>query len=327
MRHLIGIGFMICTVFAATVPNTAMALRTQGTYSGESCFVKVRTGWDCWGCKDYFYYCTKDEGKRSKCDDITCNKDDKAWQYSNDKQTHEISGSYYYCCIDADKTDGKFVKVDSEDSPYFLADDSQQIKDKGLTKNEIIKQKELGNGQTCNEIWKYSVCGDEPILAQGCFEANDCEFGYIMRKQSDGKMKCVQPCGDDQVFESAVSDNCITCPSTQYQGVVYPNQKYKQNGTTAEEKSEFTDTANLLGYCVKCDPDTSFFNKKTKQCVSKETFKQKGKEAMKKCWPCAAKGTGDEGSDKDVNLFKRCLEATDPSDYVKDYCNFYNSSN
>ncbi|MBD5391631.1 hypothetical protein HDR66_02385 [bacterium] len=292
-------------VFVGIAPNVADAAHhNRGHYLNGGCAVFVHCNW-C--TTDHFYYCSNDMTKKSDCDGRKFNHADSVKGRHNNGDKFNWDGKQYYCYIKPGETDGTYIRSDAK-SFYKQNDNGEDITEE--------KMKTLENGLVCKQIYKYNIASDEPELVQDCNKPDDCEIGKVMREKN-GQQKCVAPCSGGQVFESADSDNCIACPTTQYQGIRYPDPN---------DPKGFTDTVNLLGYCVKCDSATSFFDAKEKTCVSKGDFEQKGKAVMKTCWPCAAKGTGKEKSGgNEVKLFEKCLINDTPDEYVKNNCNFYNT--
>ncbi len=137
-----------------------------------------------------------------------------------------------------------------------------------FSKSEIITV-DLGNG-TCTYERITNVCGE--VIDNPCTEPTKCTDGTILRNDS-----CVTPCDGNTAFESTTSNKCIECETTRYQGI-----------------SKNSSGSNI---CIKCDSGTQFFDTKTQNCVSKDTFNRITKEAMEKCYGCP-----------NNVLFKECSE-------------------
>lgn len=123
------------------------------------------------------------------------------------------------------------------------------------TNTTATKELENGNG-TCNYTKRINICGDDE--STDCTAPDKCNPGTTLRNGA-----CVAPCANNTAFESATSNTCIACETTAYQGINH-------------------DT-NL---CIKCDPDTQFFDTQTKKCVSKTSMTRITSAAMKKCYGC-----------------------------------------
>ena len=134
---------------------------------------------------------------------------------------------------------------------------------------ETIEKKQLTNG-TCNYTKRVTICGEEE--STDCTVPDTCSDGAVLRNG-----ECVTPCSGNTAFESTTSNKCIECETTRYQRI-----------------SKNSSGSNI---CIKCDSGTQFFDTKTQNCVSKDTFNRITKEAMEKCYGCP-----------NNVLFKECSE-------------------
>jgi len=213
----------------------------------------------CWRDTKYnkhwaYYYCgaqgAKCDGKKSKGHDTVF------WQYHGDSFTFTTSPTETYFCCDGTKTaEGQYVRADR-----WIVD----------TKTEKVPVE----GGTCNKLIQTDACGGQHIIE--CNEADNCSSDRIYRNG-----ECVKPCGENEVFASLDSNTCIACEQTPYQGIAE---------LTGTKKSRiFRKHKKTIKYqaCVKCDKDTEFFDRHTKECVKKETLQMLSMEKMKLCWRCS----------------------------------------
>lgn len=112
--------------------------------------------------------------------------------------------------------------------------------------------------------------------------------------------ECTKLCPDGYAFEKSDSNKCIPCEATIYQGI--DNSQKVKNTTLLQ--SEITDKI-----CVKCAPDTQFFNKKTKKCIDKDKMNKFNKQDMKRCAFCPT-----------TTLFKQCLSCTENCATINKAC-------
>lgn len=198
----------------------------------------------------HYYYCGSQDigckGHRSAARDQhhTLYDGDKLKFTTGNKET-------YWCCGGTSTQDGIFVKGDN-----FYTETKTTVKN-------------LGNGAKCNQITRKTVCGETEFI--DCDTPDQCSPGAILRND-----ECVAQCGDDEVFESAISNKCVTCETTATQG---------------PSKDHLT--------CIKCDKYTEFFDRKNKKCISRDSvkFTQYSKEAMQECWRCPR------------DLFNKCVKS------------------
>lgn len=197
---------------------------------------------ECWRDSKYpgngwaYYYCgaqaAKCDGKKSKGHDTVF------WQYHGDSFSFETDDKEtYWCCGGTKSAEGKYFRSDS-----WIVD----------TKTERMAIP----GGSCNKKIHTNVCGE--TYTEECTEPDTCDPGLTLRNKV-----CTKPCTENQVFESALSNTCIDCETTGYQG------------PSLDRNS-----------CIKCDKDTEFFNREQKKCMKKSTFSKYSQESMRECWRC-----------------------------------------
>ncbi len=182
--------------------------------------------------KNTFWFCGGNQ--EQKCIGKTASgKRTRTWNKHGDH--FEKDDRTFWCC----DTDGDGVGNYVEGPEY--------------DKTETVTV-QLENG-TCNYIIKKTICGEES--GTPCTKPDNCSAGYVLRNDL-----CVEPCKSTYAFESASSNNCIECLTTEYQGISKEN------------------------ICIKCDPEIAFFDKLKQTCVNKRDMKQVSKNAMKNCFRC-----------------------------------------
>lgn len=227
------IGFIL-----AIVPMVSQALSFKVGYNSE-CYVKDD------GANDEHWFCGSQapscHGNRVR------SKNMPHWQYHGDHFSY--GGKTYWCCHGTTSQQGKYVEA-----PKWILDD------KTVTHEENVA------GGRCTWKEKWNVCGDkdEGQTEKVCTEPQTvlgCAAGY-----TEHNGKCVAPCKDDYVFESATSNNCIKCETTERQAIVQ-------------------------GKCKKCELN-QILDKKTLQCVDilviEKTKIQISAVAHEACWLCVS---------------------------------------
>ena len=110
----------------------------------------------------------------------------------------------------------------------------------------------------CTWTQKINICGeidnpeDECTTAVG---ATECADGYVTHNA-----KCVEPCEDGYVFESATSSKCVKKEVNAHQGVID-------------------------GHRFVC-PDNKFWDVKTLSCKDKTEWTMISNVAFDECWLC-----------------------------------------
>lgn len=196
--------------------------------------------WACWtdddGC-DEFWYCGK-QGK-SCAGDSPWGCDDPYWLYHG--QTFTKHGRTFWCCNGSGTQKGTF----KEGSTW-------------IAESKFVTET-LPEGK-CTWLQKINICGQVDNPGDKCTEATgQCSQGYVSHNG-----KCITACADGQAFESATSNNCISCEASPTQGI--------KNGN-----------------CIKC-PANQFFNINTQSCVDRSTYVHVSDSAYNQCWMCSTPG-------------------------------------
>ncbi|MBD5400788.1 hypothetical protein HDR61_03535 [bacterium] len=266
-------------------------------YAGEhkagadnSCFYDSNPGKSKW----HYYFCGKepiDKNNKIKCsgkeykgadrlDGEKPNGDMKKQLMNHEVFTFTTKEEDTYCCCGGtSNTAGRFEKAKNTQNCYTDDKPTEEIKN-------------LGNGKACKMLTYKTVCGDTHTIDCNTPENETCGTGYIWRNN-----ECAPICGGDTVYESEYTNTCIICKTTVYQGI-------------------FGDAQNK--YCKRCDKDTEFFNRTTKQCIKKSTLMAHSKLAIHECWQCPT-----------TNTQKQCVQAvtnhnttgTPIPDNIKKICN------
>ncbi len=183
------------------------------------------------------------------------------WYYHG--ESFYKDGTTYWCCNGTQSNSGRFVEGAAWE------------------KSEIVT-KQLENG-TCNYEKKTNVCGE---VSGDCTVPDQCNKGSIMRNN-----ECVVLCSGAYAFENDVSNECIPCETTQYQGI------------------------SSSGVCTRCDPGTQFFDKTSKKCIEKNSLETYSKTVMKKCFACP-----------NTDVFKTCIKIFNlPENQQKNDIETYNN--
>ena len=196
--------------------------------SEDSCIVERKNG-------RKFYFCGQSQ---SECAGYKVLKWSTQKAFQNEKSfTSEFDSSRtFYCC----NPDGGARGVWKEGKSWYVTNK--------------VATKQLENG-TCNYQRRINICGGDE--STDCTVPDTCTNGTFMRND-----ECVTNCPDGSVFESETSNVCITCETTEFQGI------------------------NKDQECVQCDPDTEFFDLETKTCVAKAELTHITKEMMMQCHKC-----------------------------------------
>lgn len=190
--------------------------------------------------RNEFWYCgsqdTKCAGYKLK------SSHHRHWLYHGDNFTND--NRKFWCCNGTTSAQGIFVEAAS------------------FYKEDTVVTKDLGTG-TCNWHKRVDVCDN--VIGTECTTPDECNSGYILRNK-----ECVEPCQGDTAFESEVSNTCIECKTTNYQGI------------------------NKDRICQRCNSATEFWDKRAEKCIKKDTLTKMTSQAMKKCYGCTQ------------DLFKQC---------------------
>lgn len=249
------------------VYTTAILLLSVGAaYAGEhkggnnggtnlSCFYDSKPGGGRW----HYYFCGKStercDKKKYKGPGSTENKpNNDSRVILQDLETFTFLTSptdTYCCCGGTTEKSGTFVKAVHARDCY--TDDAP-----------VERTIDLGSGQTCKKLIYKTVCGT--TVKVGCEKPEEeCGTGYKWRNNA-----CAPICTGDKVYESKDINTCVTCETTNYQGI-------SGDANTTEQ------------ICYKCNKDSHFFDKTNKTCIKKSDFKkQYSRPEMKECWRCSS---------------------------------------
>lgn len=237
--------FLLLIILTAT---NAIAKQELKHATDNSCYYISGYGKKSTGNNWAYYFCgasaTKCNGKKHKGHDMM------KLQYNG--EGFSWNGRKFWCCNDEAGTAGHY----EEGNKWIVKEDT--------------KTKSVGNG-TCEQKTQTTICGD--VINIDCDSPGKCDAGYIMRNG-----ECAAQCPDGQAYESATSNTCIDCETTNYQGI----QTIGTNGHKV---------------CKKCENNAKFFDRKTQTCIDKDNFKKIPGWAMKKCFACP-----------NTEVFKQCVE-------------------
>ncbi|MCM1294231.1 MAG: hypothetical protein NC311_01560 [Muribaculaceae bacterium] len=239
------------------IATNAMAKQELKHGSDNSCYYISGYGKKSTGNNWAYYFCgasaTKCDGKTHKGHDLM------KVQYHG--EGFSWNGRNFWCCNDTAGTAGHYEEGDK----WIVHDDP--------------KTKSVGNG-TCEQRIQKTICGDE--ITVDCDSPGTCNSGHVMRNG-----ECAAECPDGQAYESATSNKCIDCKTTNYQGIK-------------------TNTPDGHKICMKCENNARFFDRKSQTCVGKDKYKQIPGWAMKKCFACP-----------NSEYFKQCVEIVqEPSEQL-----------
>ena len=234
-------------VFFITLPILSSgALASNVWIKGDGCMITRSPS------PDWIAWCgdakEKCDGTKAKRRKQTFVNDGALWSVSHDRNGNYV---WYACC------DGQFKTVDTNKYSTTGGDLSEPT----LTESKTIT---LDGGGKCTYQATYNACGTETTAP--CTAPTACTDGLILRNNIS-----IEPCPAGSAFESTTSNKCIECPITLYSG---PKNVKDSNG-------KITDT-----YCLKCDEDTEFFNKKTDNCILKSNMTIVSNQTMAKCGLC-----------------------------------------
>lgn len=229
--------YLVIICIGLLCPDAYAAWDPKG--SGDmSCMVEKKSG-------KRFYFC----GARSKdsCAGYTMRKahDRTTVLHGNSFTSKNNSDLKYWCCGGTNSESGHFVKA----SQWYKTNKTVTVT--------------LENG-TCNYTQKINVCDEEESTP--CTTPDKCTNGRVLHGG-----QCVTPCNDGEVFENTTSSTCITCETTNRQGIVGDK-------------------------CIKCN-DAQFFDRQNGKCIEKSSMKSFGKLVMKQCYACPNK-----------DVFAQCVE-------------------
>ena len=234
-------------MFFITLPILSSdALASNVWINGDGCMI-TRTP-----SPDWIAWCG---GAKEKCDGTKAKRrkqtfvnDGALWSVSHDRNGNYV---WYACC------DGQFKIIDAK----IESKNRKDLEAPTYTESKTIT---LDGGGKCTYKATYNACGTETTAP--CTAPTDCTDGLILRNGV-----CIEPCPAGSEFESKESNKCIECPTTLYSG--------PRNDKTDDGK--ITDT-----YCLKCDEDTEFFDKKTDECILKSSTTIVSNQTMAKCGLC-----------------------------------------
>lgn len=205
----------------------------------NKCFVNV-TG------KDDFYFCGHQDLECAGRD--VSKRRDRFWLYHHESKT--VDGKTYWCCHGTRDSAGFFVQANS------------------WTKESETVTIDVGGG-ICNYTQIVNVCGDDESVV--CKEPKDCPKGTQVRNG-----QCVALChlqDGNKGFESLLSNNCVECVTSNYQGI------------------------DKDGVCVKCNTTTQFWDVVNRKCIDRSELEERiPSDVMQKCWQCP-----------NNDIFKECV--------------------
>lgn len=273
MKHLVALLAVICACDAAH----AICFGAGKILKGDGCYVNTR-------CEDEFWFCGT---QKKKCDGRSVTAYNHVHTYSNGQsffltspKNDKPTSDKYFCCMETGSDTGRWVRGDDW---IVMETDATGKKVKKVVRTE---KRKLDGGAYCTETFYETVCGDE--FKEPC-NASDaaCETGKMRNNE------CVSECPAGQAFASVYSNNCVICEETDFSGVV----EYINDGGNIKVRplGDLTERQSLGYVCLKCDPQTQIFNKKTQACEEKKEMTQYPRAVMKRCLECP-------GSE----LFKQC---------------------
>ena len=196
--------------------------------------------------KQDFWLCGKHQPE--KCSDKTVGPEDNPDRMTNGDH-FVYSGTTYWCCGGTTTQKGKFVKGD-----------------KWIIRTEPFT--ETLNGETCTGVNYWNICNEiDPTYSQRTCTpivkseptTTNCPAGYFMRNGY-----CTAECGTGYAFESATSNQCVSCETTDKQAIVN-------------------------GICKRCGSN-EIMDSSTRQCVSTKSVTADmlriATSAHETCWMC-----------------------------------------
>jgi hypothetical protein len=141
--------------------------------------------------------------------------------------------------------------------------------DKWSTEGEEVTI-DVGGG-TCSYTQIVNVCGDDESVVCREPELDTCPKGTQVRNG-----QCVALChlqNGNMGFESPLSNNCVECLTSNYQGI------------------------DKDGVCVKCNTTTQFWDVVNRKCIDRSELEERiPSDVMQKCWQCP-----------NNDIFKECV--------------------
>ena len=195
-----------------------------------------------------------------------------------DKKTMDDGGTYF-CC---NKNGEKYWKKWSDTDWITNTETSTELK----TNSD-------GTTSLCTTTKKYTVCSGEETPDSVVTECHNCTETAPYYRNGE----CTTFCGQTDytmAFEGVNSNNCIECKTTKTQGIAEidmygcnwsAGKKWDADNNKCTDKLDSdTPEVTLFNVCMKCNPETQFFDTKTKRCVTKSELPQKNKTELRQCW-------------------------------------------
>ena len=226
----------------------------------------------------HYYFCGEFH-KGDTCDGHTYRPAyDKEYGYGHgDKKTMDDGGTYF-CC---NKNGKKYWKYDKDID--WITNTKTSTK---------LKTNSDGTTSLCTTTTKYTVCS-EPDPDSVVTECHNCTETAPYYRNGE----CTTFCGQTDytmAFEGVNSNNCIECKTTKTQGIAEidmygcnwsAGEKWDTENNKCTDKGDSeTPAVTLFNVCMKCNPETQFFDTKTKRCVTKSELPQKNKTELRQCW-------------------------------------------
>ena len=249
---------ILLTLSAILICTNAMCDWHMG--DGGSCFVNTAGRNNNYYCGNQSLGCAgKGDGKFRK----------SHWYYHGNNET--LDGKKYWCCNGTGDATGVWTKGE------------EWYKDTGVRVVQV-------EGGTCNWDRKLNICGQDENPK--CTEPDECYDGLVLRNK-----QCIPTCQGDTAFPDLLTNECIPCPTTEFQGIIQVPAEYKKN-----DDGETTDKILHASYprCLQCNSATHFFeyfldedaDKKpfiNGRCTPKTEYHQNSKDMMKSCFQCTTK--------------------------------------
>jgi hypothetical protein len=230
---------------------------------------------------DQYWYCG---GGQTSCAGVNMWANDIRTYYSNG-QAKTFDGKLYVCCGVTGSSYGKFVRIQNVDGKTW-----ENTENGATAYYKKIVTVDLEGGGKCTYEARYDGCGNE--LTKKCSKPTSCSDGLIFRNG-----KCVEPCAEGSEFESVTSNNCVACETTMYQGpatmtadqiteALTSAKIFEQDDVDKEKIEEFAEAQADQPYCLKCNKDTQFYDKETKECINKSDMIKATAQEMAQCGLC-----------------------------------------
>jgi hypothetical protein len=206
--------------------------------------------------------------------------------FKNDSSSPE---QWWVCCNATASSQGIYKSFDTTKFKTDKGDGSIPTYSETITVD-------LEGGGRCSFKQTYDACGN--TFNKACTEPTSCSDGLILRNG-----KCVEPCAEGSEFESVTTNKCVACETTMYQGPatmtadqitealtsakIFITRGGEQDGQVDKTKTTEAATAQAdQPYCKKCNKDTQFYDKETKECINKSDMIKATAQEMAQCGLC-----------------------------------------